>query len=312
MYVPSLAIVTTYFDSRKRPLATGIAATGAGVGGVVYPVLFRTLIERVGFAWAVRSFACVNGGLLLLSSLLVRPLPAASIADLSAAVTTTAANIPLEKKPLFDLTVFYDRRFALFSLALFLLWLGVDVPFFFLPSFASSQVNLSAEWGDHLLAIMNASAIVGRVLLGLAAVYLGSFAVWQASIGASCVLLACWMAVTSLPAIITFAILYGGFTGAVISLVPAALVVISPDLSVVGTRLGMCSVLAGFGFLIGPPAAGAIQATPGGYAGQGGFAAGAYLAAFGVLWVVMMLQRRELKNGERESKPEALRVMLVA
>ena len=80
----------------------------------------------------------------------------------------------------------------------------------------------------------------------------------------------------------------------------AALLVISPDLGVVGTRLGMSSVLAGLGFLVGPPIAGAIQGSGsgGGFVGQGVFAAVVYAAAFGVLWVARVVFDRSLK-GER-------------
>lgn len=324
-YVPSLAIVATHFDCRKRPLATGIAATGAGVGGVLYPILFRALVERAGFPWAIRSFACVNGGLLLVSSLLVSTLHTATSDNIPGDSSTSSSSpdtidIPpspskppkLKKNQLIDATAFYDRPFIFFSISLFLLWLGVDIPFFFFPSFASAKLRLSAEWGDYLLAIMNASAIVGRVLLGLAAVYAGSFLVWQVSIGASCVLLTCWMTITNLGGIMTFVVLYGGFTGGVISLVSAALMVISPDIRVVGTRLGMSSVLAGFGFLVGPPVAGAIQWTQAGYVGESAFAAGTYFGAFGVLVAVAVLHRRRKEvvlGGEMDM--ESSRVTLV-
>ncbi|KAK3364721.1 major facilitator superfamily domain-containing protein [Lasiosphaeria hispida] len=313
-YVPSLAIVATYFDERKRPLATGIAATGAGLGGVVYPILFRVLVDRVGFSWAVRSFSCINASLLIVSCLLVRPLIVetditdphsvrcdtdSSTTELSTTTfpkeqhTASKGEILDKKKQLLDKTAFRDRPFILFSISLFFLWLGVDIPFFFLPSFVQGRLKLSADLGDYLLAIMNASATIGRLFLGLAAVYAGgAFAVWQFAIGASCILLACWVAVHDLPGIIVFVVLYGGLTGGVISLVSAALLVISPDLARVGTRLGMSGVLAGFGFLIGPPVAGAIQSTSAGYIGQSIFAAAAYFAAFGVLWVARALHKR--------------------
>ncbi|KAK0702760.1 major facilitator superfamily domain-containing protein [Lasiosphaeris hirsuta] len=315
-YVPSLAIVATYFDNRKRPLATGVAATGAGVGGVVYPILFRELVNRAGLSWALRSFACFNAGLLIVSCLLVRPLKIETEVTNAnpvennphSPITETAITIyPKDqhmrrckkktggkrKQALFDKTAFRDRPFILFSMSLLLLWLGVDVPFFFLPSFAQDKLNLSNDWGDYLLAIMNASAIIGRLILGLAAVYVGgAFAIWQFAIGASCILLACWAAVQNLPGIIVFVILYGGLTGGVISLVSAALLVISPNLTLVGTRLGMSGVLAGFGFLIGPPVAGAMKSTSAGYIGQSIFAAATYFAAFGVLWMARALHER--------------------
>ena len=39
LFVPSVAIIPTYFTS-KRILAAGIASTGGSVGGIVYPIMF--------------------------------------------------------------------------------------------------------------------------------------------------------------------------------------------------------------------------------------------------------------------------------
>jgi len=190
----------------------------------------------------------------------------------------------------------------LFSLAMFFLWLGIDVPFFFLPSFAQDRLHLSADWGDYLLSIMNASAIAGRLVLGLAAVYAGAFATWQFSIGASCIILVCWVAVHNLPGIIVLVVLYGGVTTGVSSLMSAALLVISPEISVVGTRLGMSGVLGAFGCLVGPPVAGAIQGTSAGYVGLTSFAAAVYLAAFGILWVARVFYKGSAQVKEVDLK----------
>ncbi|KAK0657752.1 major facilitator superfamily domain-containing protein [Cercophora newfieldiana] len=287
--VPSMAIVATYFDERKRPLATGLAATGAALGGVIYPVLFRGFVDRMGFPWTVRTLASVNAGLLIVACVLIG----------------NEVSTKKSKHQFIDRAAFRDTPFILFSVSMFLLWLGIDVPFFFLPSFAQERLSLSADWGDYLLAMMNASAIAGRVILGVAAMYAGAFATWQFSIGASCILLACWVAVHDLPGIIVVVLFYGMITTGVSSLVSAALLVISPDISVVGTRMGMSGVLGGLGCLIGPPVAGAIQGTSAGYIGLTTFTAAVYLVAFGVLWVAKVLhmrgirfQRMELKDAE--------------
>ncbi|PQE06792.1 Riboflavin transporter MCH5 protein [Rutstroemia sp. NJR-2017a BBW] len=285
-YVPSLAIISSYFTT-KRPLAISISANGASIGGIIYPILFRVLVERIGFVWVCRIFACMNACLLLISIFLISP----------RVVSTTQHKF-------FDPTAFRDLLYILFGAVLFLLWIGVDVPLFFIPTFVQSSLGLSAQLGDYLLAAMNASSIFGRILLGLLAVYFGSFGVWQISIGASCILLACWAAISSLPGIITFVVLYGFFISGAQSLPVSVLMVISSELDLVGTRLGMSSVLAGFGFLIGPPIASAIQNSPAGYAGQSAFAGSVYLTAFGVVGLIFWLHkrrsRRQASNAEEE------------
>jgi len=324
-YVPSLALVAVYFPARTRPLATGIAATGAGVGGVVYPILFRSLLTRFDLPWAIRSFALLNGVLLGVSCVLIRPpsfsvppSPSLSTSDfpsdfpstpestshppsLSGAPTTTQPQVTHTPSPrkLIDTTALHSPSFILFSIALFLLWLGVDIPFFYLPLFSQQILSLSPSWGDFLLSILNASAIFGRISLGILAVWFGALYVWMGSIVFSSVVLVAWIGVVDLRGAVVFVVLYGALTGGVISLVSAALLVLSPDLTVLGTRLGMSGVLAGIGFLVGPPVAGAIQtAEGGGFKAQSGFAAGTYVAAFAVLVGAVVVNRgRERKGG---------------
>ena len=35
-------------------LATGIAASGSSLGGVIYPIVLYKVLRKVGFSWAVR------------------------------------------------------------------------------------------------------------------------------------------------------------------------------------------------------------------------------------------------------------------
>lgn len=298
-FIPSLAIIASYFTT-QRPLATSISSIGASIGGILYPILFRVLVERIGFAWTCRTFACMNGCMLFISRLLIKPRFVASTAT---------------QQKFFDLSAFHDLLYILFSIVLFLLWLGVDVPFFFLPAFVQATLGLSAQVGDDLLAVMNASSIFGRVILGFLAVYFGPLGVWQACIGASCALLAFWAAIGTLPGIIVFVILYGFFMSGTQSLVSSVLVTISSELSLVGTRLGMSSILAGVGFLIGPPIAGAIQKASTGYVGQSAFTGSVYLAAFGVAGVVLWLHKRSLPRqvlgSAEESNSEVAEVTLL-
>ncbi|RAH43190.1 MFS general substrate transporter, partial [Aspergillus brunneoviolaceus CBS 621.78] len=53
IFVPSIAIPSTYFTT-KLPLVIGIAASGSSIGGVIYPILIRELLGRLGFGWTIR------------------------------------------------------------------------------------------------------------------------------------------------------------------------------------------------------------------------------------------------------------------
>lgn len=312
LYVPSLAIVSASFCARKRPLATGISAAGSSIGGVVYPVVFRTVVDSYGFGWACRTIALLNGLLLVVACTLFQPVgdgrADAETGTLSSEDTQdegappSGATTKTTTEPFFDATALRDARFVLFSLAMALLWLGVDVPYFYLPGLARDR-GLAESQGDYLVAGLNAASLVGRVGAGLVAGgrAVGPLALWHGAVGVSVVLLACWGTVLRrLPEMAVFVALYGLATGAVMGLFAPALLVLSPDLRRVGARLGMVSLLSGAGFLVGPPIAGAVLQATGGYAAQSAFAGSAYAAGFIVITVVVWLHRRRRDSGKKE------------
>ncbi|KAI5305548.1 hypothetical protein KEM55_008945, partial [Ascosphaera atra] len=58
LYIPALAVLPQYFSTR-RALATGVSVSGASLGGVIYPIMFRQLQPKVGFGWATRIIGFV-------------------------------------------------------------------------------------------------------------------------------------------------------------------------------------------------------------------------------------------------------------
>ena len=69
---PAISIVAHYFN-RRRGLATGIASSGASVGGLIFPLLFQNVVSKVGFAWAVRVIALVDLVAFVGAVLIIRP-----------------------------------------------------------------------------------------------------------------------------------------------------------------------------------------------------------------------------------------------
>ncbi|RUS73273.1 hypothetical protein EGW08_018968 [Elysia chlorotica] len=72
LYCPSLILVNMYFEKR-RSLATGLAASGVGVGTLVVVPLIQFLFDTYGFSggYIVLSAICFNG---MLFAMLYRPL----------------------------------------------------------------------------------------------------------------------------------------------------------------------------------------------------------------------------------------------
>ena len=72
LYVPSMAIVSQYFDQRREKVMA-FASSGAYLGAVVHPIMLNNTINgQLGFANGVRASAAFISGLLLIACLLMR------------------------------------------------------------------------------------------------------------------------------------------------------------------------------------------------------------------------------------------------
>lgn len=54
IFYPSVSCVVTWFD-KHRGLALGVTASGASLGGAIFPIMVQQLIPKVGFGWAMRA-----------------------------------------------------------------------------------------------------------------------------------------------------------------------------------------------------------------------------------------------------------------
>lgn len=102
LFVPSVAVLSTYFNTRISTVM-GIAASGSSLGGVIYPIMFYKLIPQVGFGWTVRII-----GFTILATL---------------AVPCTVMRMrvkPAAKRKLVDTSAFKEMPYTIFCLACFL------------------------------------------------------------------------------------------------------------------------------------------------------------------------------------------------
>lgn len=119
-FTPSIGLIATYF-SQRRALAIGIATTGNALGGVLYPVLVRELLPRIGFAWTVRVLGFLNTTFLIVVMIFMRPrLP------------------PRLAGPIIDWRAFTEAPYALYVASLFFTLWGVYYTFYYVrPPLAS-------------------------------------------------------------------------------------------------------------------------------------------------------------------------------
>jgi len=96
LFVPGVAILSTYF-STKIATASGIAAAGSSLGGVLYPIIFHRLQPTIGFPWATRVLGFIMLGTLTISNCLMR-----------------VRVLPAGRRKFVDLTAFKEAPYVLY------------------------------------------------------------------------------------------------------------------------------------------------------------------------------------------------------
>lgn len=244
-YVPAVAAVADAFTN-MRPIALGIGATGAAVGGVVLPIMFNQLITSIGFDWVNRVFALMT----LVISI--------------SAVILLGKNIRhgTSRNLLVDKSATRELPFVLLCLGLFLVELGYWIPPFTVPIYAEVKVRSATDVSFYILAIMNAGSFAGRIMPAYLAQVQRVGPAWVLVAGAFSLgtLILCWMAVQSRTSLIVWAFLVGFMSGITVSMPNAVLPRLSPS-HVLGVRSGMMWSFVSFAALIGAPIAGILVNT---------------------------------------------------
>jgi predicted MFS family arabinose efflux permease len=165
--VPSTAILSQYFTTRLAT-AVGITASGSSLGeqtipartnksifthcclgGIIYPVVFHRLQPTIGFPWATR----VIGFIMLFTQII-------SIMVMRVRV------LPDKKRAIIDIGAFKELPYLFFVISVFVGFMGLYLPFFYVQSFAIENKITDSNLGFYILAIMNATSAFGRIIPG--------------------------------------------------------------------------------------------------------------------------------------------------
>ena len=155
-----------------------------------------------------------------------------------------------------------DVPFMSFGLAGFFGAMGYYIPLLYLPLYAEMRTGGRAiNLALYLLAIVNGTSTIGRILAGFAAARFGSLELTTFALGACAVLLFSWISVHSTAAVVVWSVFWGLLSSVVVALPGAIIPLLCPSISVIGTRTGMYWAVAGLGVLIGSPIAGSLVVT---------------------------------------------------
>lgn len=277
IFTPAVSAIGHWFMV-KRANATGIAAAGGSVGGIIFPLMLQQLYPQLGWAWASRILGFIFIALLAFANLLIRsrlpPKPGGSV-------------LP-------DFTIFRDVPFLMCTLGTFFLEYGLFVPITYLASYTLRTGATSDAFAYQIIAIFNAGSSLGRWLPGYFADILGRYNTMLLMV-ALCILssAAFWLPATVLSELsstrpatiealtITYCVLMGFASGSNISLTPVCVGMLC-DTQEYGRYYATCYTIVSFGTLTGIPICGAIISASGGeYWGVALWTALCYVLAFG-------------------------------
>ena len=200
------------------------------------------------------------------------------------------------RRKLIQTGAFREAAFVMNQVAVLLAFIGFFAPFFYISSYSLAQPEDNKTVAFYLLSTILAGSFLGRILPNLIADKTGPFFILIPAAIISGILSLCWIAIKSTSGLIGFAILFGFFTGGLVSLTPLTVVVITKDMRDLGTRLGMFSGLSAFAVLIGAPVLGAILNDTGSYLGVQIFC-GVCLVLGGLCWIPVYFMARKMKHG---------------
>ncbi|KAI8610879.1 major facilitator superfamily domain-containing protein [Chytriomyces sp. MP71] len=261
-YFPAVSVPSQWF-AKKRGIATGIAVSGSGIGGLLMSQIIQKLIPTIGVQWTLRA-----SGIL-------------TFVGLTAILPLIKTRIPPSPNSKTDWSVLKDAKFLLMLGMVFFATFPSFIPVIYLPTFAVSQLGVSSASGATLVSIFNGSSAAGRILLGIAAdTFLGrANALMLCMFLSASSMLFLWTFANSYALLILFAAVNGFVCGGFISLFP---VIVGTMFGVqhLASLVGMLMSISAIGNLAGPPLGGVIKDSIG-YAGLSVFAGGITVISFG-------------------------------
>lgn len=208
IFVVPVATVGQYFQV-KRGAATGLAMAGGSLGGVMFPLIFDSLSERIGFAWTTRSMGLITIVLLMVGCLLVRPRE------------SWRHTLPLNKSILPDFRILVQHNVLLMTIGVFFIEWGFFIGLEYVASYSLAN-GINKRLSFLMIVFLNAGSVPGRWLPGFIADRFGRMNTMIAT-NVLCIIaiLGLWLLANgNVAAVIAFCVVFGFASGSNISLVP--------------------------------------------------------------------------------------------
>lgn len=237
--------------NKRRGAAFGIIFTGSSIGGIIFPIMVSRLIDEVGFGWAMRICGFLILFLLIIANLTIKAIQPPHSRPV------TAAQL---RKP------FKEVDFLLVTVGFFFFSWGFFPPINYIELQASS-LGMSSKLVQYLIPMLNAGSMFGRLGAGFFGDKVGRYNIFIfVCYLAGIFTLALWIPGTSTAALIAFAVIFGFFSGAYVSLITPLVLAISP-MSELGFRTGIVLFAVAIAGLTANPINGVLVEGSSGYLG---------------------------------------------
>lgn len=246
----TIATVSHWFN-KKRGVALGASSLGGSLGGVLWPIMFRSLFPKIGFQWSLRLLGFITMLCLGLSTFLLKDrLP-----------KSKPENIIKDSFVLKDLAK--DKKYSTLSIAILFGEFSLILATTYMPSYTMYHGHTESD--AFLVTIV--CNVFGRFVPNyLGDRFWGRFNIMCLSVLACTILIfSIWLPFgSSLKIMYLFAGTYGFFMGSFQSLTPVCCGQISKTKDF-GKRYGTVYFLVSFGNLIVLPIGGAVIKNGSGY-----------------------------------------------
>lgn len=254
LFGPAISCASTYFKN-KRLMVISIMTSGGGLGGCIFPLVANNLLNQVGFSWTVRILAFID---LACLSIILTIMRDRLSAEARKQIRDKSKGKFWALESWFDAAALRDPVFMLFVAGITATFFGVLAPYAYLQSFAR-HIHASKTITTYIISILGSTSFFGRLSTFLMARTLGPLTCTSFTTLCCCVLLYSWISINSEGSLIVFTLFYGFFSGAVGAFPPFIIPELTPDITRLGVRYGMCFLCMGLFMLFSIPLAGLVM-----------------------------------------------------
>lgn len=248
LYMPPVVCAPMFFN-KNRAIAMGFLFSGTGFGGLGIATLSRFLLTQVGWKWCLRILGFMVLGCAFIAGMLVK-IP-----------EQVNEQFQFNSKKILSISQLKSWKVWLQLSASMLQSAGYLIPLIYMSKYGRT-LGFSDSQGAIFIGVNNAINAVFKIVLGFVADRIGRLnMIIICSVLSSVTVFSLWM-ISSRDTFISFVVLYGVFSGAIISLLPTCLVELF-GASRYQSLSGLMYFSRGIGTLLGSPLAG-LMITNGG------------------------------------------------